>query len=190
MNKSIGSYFLSFLFLPVLFCACGSSPAATQPTSSSQPPTAMSTATSTATYTPYPPTPTYTPTTIPPTATLDPIMGRIEGKVFRSDTNQPFANTTIILRDKTYNELLTTTTDAQGYYIFPSIQPGAYGLSVELSFKNPIFSSCNTIKATGGDWLFVTEVKAGGIELIGADALSIIVAAGEIIDKSLTLICE
>jgi hypothetical protein len=195
MRKSNRPIFLAFMFLTVLLSACGSptttqptaiQPTAPRPTSTSEPPTAKPTTTST----PYPPTSTYTATPIPPTATLDPIMGRIEGKVYRSDTNQPFANTSVILRDATYNELLTTTTDTQGYYIFPSIQPGEYGLSVELTFKHPVLSSCNTLKQTGDDWLFVTEVKGGGIELTGVDALSINVSAGEIIEKNLTLICE
>ena len=127
---------------------------------------------------------------MPPTATLDPLMGRIEGKVTRSDTSQPFAETIVLLRDELYNELLSTSTDTQGYYIFPSIEPGKYGVSVELSFTHPVLSGCKTIEQTGTDWLFVTEVKNGQIELTGVDTLGITVAAGEIIEKNLTLTCE
>lgn len=149
-----------------------------------------STATAMVTTTPIPPTPTSTSTSMPPTATLDPLMGRIEGKVSRSDTSQPFAETTVLLRDESYNVLLSTSTDTQGYYIFPSIEPGKYGVSVELSFTHPVLSGCKTIEQTGTDWLFVTEVKNGQIELTGVDTLGITVAAGEIIEKSLTLTCE
>lgn len=175
----------------LLITACSSPP---QPTAlpSAVPATAIPpTATATINATPILPTPTSTSTSMPPTATLDPLMGRIEGKVTRSETSQPFAETTVLLRDDSYNELLSTTTDAQGYYIFPSIEPGKYGVSVELTFTHPVLSGCKTIKQTGTDWLFVTEVnKNGQIELTGVDALAITVAAGEIVEKSLTLTCE
>ena len=188
-----------FLLGALLITACSSPPQPTSPptaipsTATPLPPTVtpLPTATSTITSTSIPPTLTSTSTSMPPTATLDPLLGRIEGKVTRSDTNQPFADTTVLLRDDSYNELLTTTTDAQGYYIFPAVQPGTYGVSIELTFTHPVLSDCKTIKQTGTDWLFVTEVnKEGQIELVGVDALSITVSASESVEKSLTLVCE
>jgi hypothetical protein len=189
--------FICVLLGELLISACISPPqpaavpAATIPPTAAAPPTALpATATATITATPIPPKPTSTPTAMPPTATLDPLMGRIEGKLTRSDTSQAFAGITVLLRDDSYKELLSTSTDAQGYYIFPAIKPGKYGVSVELTFTHPVLSGCKTLKQTGTDWLFATRVTKGQVELTGVDALTINVAAGEIVEKSLTLTCE
>lgn len=140
------------------------------------------------TTTPLPPT--LSPTPVLPTGTPDPTKGKIEGRVYRSDTNQAIVNTGVTLRDTEYKELLKTMTDMQGRYQIPSLQPGKYSLSVELSFTDPVFSSCGNLSVTGGDWLFVTEVRGGKQVLLGADRLSFDVPAGEILTTDLALTCK
>jgi hypothetical protein len=106
MNKKkfpqqVVSYGLILLFL--VGCSLPATPTLILPTATSIPPTATRTVIPTATYTLVPPTatatvvPTATNTSVLPTATLDPAMGRIQGRVFRSDINLPITNITIRL---------------------------------------------------------------------------------------------
>ena len=84
-------------------------------------------------------TPNPTPTPAPPTATPKPSTGRIEGRVYRSDTNQSIANATLILLIKseesgTFAEKIVTvtTTDADGHYSFFAVKPDPYYLWLSL----------------------------------------------------------
>jgi hypothetical protein len=92
-----------------------------------------------------PPLETATATGIPPTATPGrSATGKIEGRVYRSDSNQSIANVTVILISEggsgTFEEKIVsvTTTDLNGYYSLEAVEPAAYSLWISLE-KLPEF---------------------------------------------------
>src|SRR5574341_2089359 len=82
------------------------------------------------TVTPVPPSATPAPPTqtpVPPTATPVPTTGKVEGRVFRSDTNEPIEDAIVALHDAALDkDIADATADAQGYYAFADVKPGAY----------------------------------------------------------------
>ena len=111
-----------------------------------------------------------------------PTTGKIEGRVFRSDTNEPITNASVSLNRRTSGEskeIAKTTTDAQGNYSFTEVEPGVYSLSAGWS------STCN-----GPDFFFqngwAVIVSAGG-ELVATLEEEATVAAGDALQKNLDL---
>jgi hypothetical protein len=84
----------------------------------------------------FPPSSTSTP--LPPTVTPTPTVGRIEGRVFRSDTDLGVANAVVTLNNadlpaedpsRQVGEILS---DEQGNYVFDNLKIGKYSISVTL----------------------------------------------------------
>lgn len=154
--------------------------------------------------TPTPLPPTATPTPIPPTATplptATPILttGRIEGKVFRSDTGKSIANATVSLDDATLDpkdpkfKVSETTTDVQGRYSFADVKPGRYSMSVTWLFQNQSDSPCPGVGMTRDGWLVIVGVrKDGGLVLVATGVeQKFTVAAGETLRRDIDLSCK
>lgn len=111
--------------------AWSATPSATAPptTTPSSTPTALPTDTPIPTDTPTPtPTTSHTPT-ITPTITPTATTGRIQGKVYRSDTNLAFAGVFVRYYSEKSRQVYTETlTDEQGQYVIENLEPGGYNL--------------------------------------------------------------
>ena len=104
-------------------------------------PTPTHTAVPSATPTPTPtPTPTRTPT---PEPTAD--GGRVEGRIYRSDTDQPVGLVDVALRTADGAEVAVTTADADGYYAFQGVEPGTYLVYIALTFEHPTIEDCESV---------------------------------------------
>lgn len=102
--------------------------------------TPMPTPTATPTTTPSPTLlPTATETAVPPTATPTVVTIRVEGQVLDQATGAGIADVLMTLRDGAErtgasaaaltSQVYTTTTDHNGLYVFPAVNPGAYTLT-------------------------------------------------------------
>jgi hypothetical protein len=213
MKKSIQSSLFAFVILMILMSAC-SSPVATQPTAMSQPPTTTPTATpisSTSTPKPTPTailptatpisstsTPKTTPTAAQPTATPKPTTGRIEGRVHRSDTNQPIVNATLYLccLSNTYfpeGIVATAITDVQGKYAFNSVPPGQYYIFLGLrglpEYGPPKFQDypfCSDGIPEGWQAFINTSFKENPIQLLPPN-MEFSIAEGDIFQKDVDM---
>ena len=59
-------------------------------------------------------------------------MGRVQGRVYRSDTDLPIRHVTATLFGSGLEPAETATTDHEGHYLFPKVQPGIHTLTIEL----------------------------------------------------------
>jgi len=123
MNTAKMSLAIPVMLVALFLSAC-STPKAALPTATPVSPTS---------------TPNPTPSPAPPTATPKTTTGGIEGRVYRSDTDQAVANATLILLVKggetgTYAEKIVavTSTDADGRYSFSAVKPDPYYLDLGL----------------------------------------------------------
>lgn len=105
-------------------------PFATEPATATETPTATATPTA---------SPTATEIVAPPTATPTVVPIRVEGQVLDQATGAGIADVLMTLRDSTERteataatlagQVYTTTTDLNGIYVFPAVNPGAYTLT-------------------------------------------------------------
>jgi hypothetical protein len=141
-----------------------------------------------------PPLETATATGIPPTVTPDrSATGTIEGKVVRSDPNQPMANVTVILISQegsgTFEEKIVsvTTTDINGSYTLDGVEPAAYSLWISLE-KLPEFDNypyCST--SMPEDWVvYLTGYSAIPLALLPPN-MEFNVASGDVLLKDIDM---
>jgi hypothetical protein len=118
------------------------------------------------------------PTPAPPTATSTPMQttGRIEGRVFRSDTDTPITGATVTLYDATMDEdVAEIVTDAKGRYSFVEVKPGTYWLAVawkyagdgqcsEMSFRSPEGTTLTFANAIRASEVFQGEDRPYGVD--------------------------
>ena len=150
------------------------------------------------------------------TSTADPTG--IEGRVYRSDTDESFANASVELSDAAKEAedpnrtVAKTTTDQEGRYSFAGIQPGGYTLNVPLEFVNASDSPCKLAKLgpesnlqssqaplvsrftyTSHEMMFgarAAERDGGGLELNAFTMLVSEVAAGDLVTVDIDLKCQ
>jgi hypothetical protein len=146
--------------------------------------------------------------------TPDPTKGRIEGRVYRSDTDESIANASVTLNDATKEaedperSVAETTTDQQGRYSLVNIEPGDYTLSVSFIFQNASDSPCepttkrdlqgNVVQVgfpiyTRDDMLFgasAVDRDDGSLELNVFTMLVSEVAAGDLVQVDIDLKCQ
>jgi hypothetical protein len=89
-------------------------------------------------------------------------MGRIEGKVYQSNTNKPITNATVVLIDATEDpappfgllfgpQIAETKVDAQGYFLFAVVKPSKYILALKgTSSSNQAFPFCDSGSTPNG----------------------------------------
>jgi len=140
---------------------------------------------------------TSTATGNPPTASPEiPVTGKIEGKVYRSDPDQPIANVTVILIREagtgTFEEKIVsvTATDLNGNYSLSGVQPASYTLWISLEkipeFANYPFCSDNVPE----DWIaYLTGYSAIPIALLPPNMeFSVVAGDGLIKDIDMAVI--
>jgi hypothetical protein len=157
MKKSTLSV-LTFVLLTVLASGCAPASTTVPSTATPIPPTAIPIP-STSTPTPAIPIPS---TSTPTSAVLDSGMGRIEGKVYQSNTNKPITNATVVLIDATEDpappfgllfgpQIAETKVDAQGYFLFAVVKPSKYILALKgTSSSNQAFPFCDSGSTPNG----------------------------------------
>lgn len=79
--------------------------------------------------------------------------GSVEGRVFRSDTNEAYAGAEVDLWapgpvDERFS--VTTTTDEQGHYSFTGLEPGEYIVGVSIEVGSIDNSPCQEFTSVGG----------------------------------------
>lgn len=104
--------------------------------------------------------------------------GKIEGRIFRSDTNEPISNARVTLLSSSKQEI-ETMTDNKGNYSFAEVIPGKYGLSATW------ISNCTKVGAIEQDGWFVVVDNKKNILIATKEALEI--TAGDTIEKNLNL---
>lgn len=130
--------------------------------------------------------------------------GRIQGKVFRSDTNAPISNVKIELHNTTFEsvdsayKIAETFADQQGFYAFSGVMPGDYVLEVTMELARIVDGPCSVSTGlffyTGDDpneRLFVLiGQRSGGSPVFIGGGFRIQVDANEVAQKDLNLYCN
>lgn len=155
-----------------------------------------------------PPTASSAPTSTEPAATavtLPAGKGRIEGRVYDAGTGSPITNTTIVLIDATkdpqppfgflFNPAIAVSkVDAQGYFLFPEIDPSKYIFALQGSTtEDREFPFC-TSGSTPTGWEALRQGNsAGAIDVyttnMGVDQ-RFDLAAGEVVQKDIAVECK
>ena len=83
-------------------------------------------------------------------------VASFKGKIFRSDTKQPFANTRVVLTDEKKStkrdNSLETQTDADGNFSFDRVVAGKYTFMVRVEFEKEADVPCKiNLPKLGGD---------------------------------------
>ena len=83
-------------------------------------------------------------------------VASFKGKVFRSDTKQPFANARVVLTDEKKSakrdNSLETQTDAEGNFSFDRVVAGKYTFTVRVEFEKEADVPCKVnLPKLGGD---------------------------------------
>jgi hypothetical protein len=128
--------------------------------------------------------------------------GGIEGRAFRSDTNEPFGGAQIELWDpesETEGRLYTRT-DEQGNYAYTDVPPGAYLVAITVNLVNEDDSPCQefdnevvgmktrTYRIRGMGHMAV--LQPGGRMLTVQTAMKTTVSAGQVVQRDIDLYCH
>lgn len=132
-------------------------------------------------------TPTHTPMPVPTSNT-----GKVNGKVFWSDSNKPISKAEISLRSDKGE--IKVETDAQGNYSFAKPVSGKYMMSFALVFKEQNATSCKEFtlrvpKGTG-NWVTVLGINKDGNPIIVSLSESVNLKAGGISQMDFKLSCK
>jgi hypothetical protein len=183
MDRSRVPVIVGFVLLLLFHSSCGAPTSAT-PTATSAPLTPTATMACTL--------PTATATPLPPTATPVRTTGRIEGRVWRSDTAKPVPDAVVFLSDATTEQdVAESTADAQGRYLFAEIEPGTYSLSATWKFDNQADAPCQGVDMTVEGWFVIVGVQPeGGLLLVATSGEQFNIAAGDVRQQEIDLSCR
>jgi uncharacterized protein YgiM (DUF1202 family) len=130
--------------------------------------------------------------------------GKLNGRVFRSNTNEPIPNAIIELNDTALDsvnpayKVAETTSDQQGFYAFDTVRPGDYVLEVTMELERKSDGPCPV--STGlffyrdadlNDLLFVLiGQESDGDSVLITGGFGIRVNANELVQRDLDLYCS
>jgi hypothetical protein len=133
--------------------------------------------------------------------TSAPTTGRVEGKVFRSDTDETYAGVEVELWapgpvDERFQ--VATTTDEQGHYAFTDLEPGEYIVGVSVEVGSMDNSPCQEFTSVYGLPTAVYVIGEQGFmaNFLGSELLvqtageDIGLSAGDIVQVDFDLYCH
>jgi hypothetical protein len=117
--------------------------------------------------------------------------GTVQGRVFRSDNDQPVEGAVVNLFDPGLKkDIAQATTDEHGNYTINDVPPGLYSLEVSWKFEDAADSPCTGVGMTKNGWPVIVGSQVGGGMLYVATATSAFtLEAGDVREQNIDIAC-